>query len=77
MAEGAAYRAVNSLSLEVSKSQVRVLLTGRGDLQEKRASTWMSNNAHPFCFNTLAPARWGPLFSKAVGSLPGNYFWTY
>ena len=27
--------------------------------------------------NALAPARWGPLFSKAAGSLPGNYFWTY
>lgn len=69
---------VSSLSLEVSKSLVKVLLRGCGHQQEKWASTWMSNNAHSFPpLNALAPARWGPLFSKAAGSLPGNYFWTY
>lgn len=74
---GCSCRAVSSPSLEVNKSLVRVLLRGCEDLQEKQASTWMSNNGHPSCFNTLAPAHWGPLFSKAVGSLPSNYFWTY
>lgn len=43
---------VSSLSLEVSKSLVKVLLRGCGHQQEKRASTWMSNNAHSFPIST-------------------------
>lgn len=69
--------AVSSLSSEVSKPLVGAQPGKCRHLLEKWASTPVSMMPNLPFLNSLAPAHWGPLFSKAASSVRGNYFWTY